>query len=51
MLRWMKANDKFDLVLYFYNELARSFMLKRKFNAAHMLLNDYMREDVDMNRV
>jgi hypothetical protein len=41
-------------VLYFYNELARSFISKGKLNAADKLLNECMKKDVketELNRI
>ena len=51
LLKWMKDQDKFELVLYYYNELARSFMTKRKFESAEKLLNECMKQDGYMEKI
>ena len=51
VLRWLQKTEDFPAILGFYNELARSFLLGLKFEAARTLLNKFMPEHIDGSKL
>ena len=46
VLKWIKNTGDFHRVMAFYNELSRKFLLEGKWQAARVLLENYMPSDL-----